>query len=79
MDSFLTLAQCAEICGGRSKQWARRHLIGAIPHYRFSGSGALFKKTDFEAWLEHHRREPVNADAVFAALVGPRAVRKGGK
>jgi hypothetical protein len=54
-------------------------LIGAIPHYRFSGSGALFKKTDFEAWLEHHRREPVNADAVFAALVGPRAVRKGGK
>lgn len=84
MDQFLTFAQIAEMFGGRggggrSKQWVRRHFLGSVPHYRLPGSGILFKKEDVEAWIEHHRCETVHADVVFAKLMGPRAVRKGGK
>ncbi|HZL97657.1 MAG TPA: helix-turn-helix domain-containing protein, partial [Terriglobales bacterium] len=71
MDYF-TLSQAGKYCG-RCKdeaRWSRRHLMGVIPHFHPPGSGVLFKKEDVDAWLEKHRREPVNADAVFANLMG---------
>jgi hypothetical protein len=74
--TFFTLAQAGEFCGGRKTRWARRHLLGTIPHFHPPGSGVLFRREDVVNWLEQHRREPTNVDAVVAKIFGPVAVRK---
>jgi hypothetical protein len=82
---YLMLADSGILCGrnpnspAAAARWARRHLMGAIPHYHPPGSGILFKKEDIDAWLEKHRREPVDVNAVVARIMGPVGGKRGAR
>lgn len=77
MDRYLTLAQAGEYAGGHSARWERRHLLPNVPYVDLPGSGAaLFKACDIDAFLEQHRKTPVNVDSIVARIMGPVAVRK---
>ena len=53
---------------GAAARWARRHLLGHVPHYEIPNSGIFFRREELDAYLTKFRVDP--QDAV------DRAVRK---
>jgi len=79
--AYLGLAAAAEYCGRSGSpaamaRWARRHLLSAIPHFQPPGTGILFRREDLDAWLARYRKEPIDLDAVIAAVMKPREPRR---
>lgn len=86
---FLGLAAAGHYCGrprtdAAAARWARRRLIGNVPHVRIPGSGIVFAQRDLDAFMRRHRVEalpepiaPPAADVLD--LVLPRRVRGAGR
>lgn len=84
MERYLDLKASGIYCGRKESgsgaaRWARRHLMGTIPHYHPPGSGVLFRKEDIDAWLEQHRREPPNVGSVIAQIMGSGSGKRGAR
>jgi hypothetical protein len=46
---------------GAAARWARRHLLGHVPHYEIPNSGIVFRREEIDAYLTKFRRNPQEA------------------
>jgi len=80
LPQYLGLAESGIYCGragsrAAAARWARRHLLSAVPHFHPPGSGILFRRSDIDQWLCKYRQEPIDLDAIIAAVLKPREPR----
>lgn len=43
---------------GAAARWARRHLLGHVPHYEIPNSGTVFRREEIDFYLEKFRVDP---------------------
>ena len=81
METYMTLAKAGAYCLGKepspaTARWARRHLMGNVPHSDLAGVGAkLFSVQDIDAYLRRCRVVPTNAASVVARIMRPGGAR----
>ena len=46
---------------GTAARWARRHLLGHVPHYAIPNTGIVFRREDIDAYLTKFRVDPQEA------------------
>jgi hypothetical protein len=46
---------------GAAARWARRHLLGQVPHYEIPNSGTVFRREELDAYLTKFRVDPQEA------------------
>jgi excisionase family DNA binding protein len=65
--AYFDLAGASAYLGGAWEVRTLRLLIaqpGGLPHYRVGRGKLMIKRADLDAFLERHRREPMNLDEI---------------
>lgn len=70
--AYFDLAGASAYMGGAWEVRTLRRLIsqpGGLPHYRVARGKLLIKRADLDAFLEAHRREPLDLDRLASEAV----------
>lgn len=65
--AYFDLSGASAYTGGALSVRSLRRLIaqpGGLPHYRVNRGKLLIKRADLDAFLEAHRREPLDLDRI---------------